>query len=81
MTTPSLKYARDPALVAFGSAVRRLRLERGIAQEQLAFLGSIERSYMSSIERGMQNVGLMTLVKLAEALETSVAEIMLEAKL
>lgn len=79
--TPSPKYALDPALVALGSAIKRIRKERGIAQEQLALLASVERSYMSSIERGMQNVGVMTVVKLSEALGVSVAQLAQEAKL
>lgn len=81
MPTPSPKYALDPALVSLGKAVRKVRLARGMAQEELALRGQIERSYMSSIERGMQNVGVMTLVRIAGVLEISVAELVAEAGL
>lgn len=81
MPTPSPKYALDPALVALGAAIRQLRKERGVAQEQLALLAGVERSYMSSIERGMQNVGVMTLVKVSQTLNVSVADIMKVAQL
>jgi transcriptional regulator with XRE-family HTH domain len=57
MPAPSPRYARDPVLVASGKAVRRIRLERQVLQEELACLSGIDRSYMSSIERGGQNLG------------------------
>ena len=81
MPTPSPKYALDPALVALGKAIRALRLERAIAQEELAHRSQIERSYMSSIERGMQNVGVMTLVRIAAAMEISVSQMLIKAEL
>ena len=81
MPTPSPKYAQDPALLALGAAIRLTRLEQGLAQEELAFRSQIERSYMSSIERGMQNVGVMTLVRLAKELEISLASLISKAEL
>ncbi len=61
-------FDKAPA-VAFGSVIRRLRLERGIAQEELASLAEVERSHMGKIERGthMPNLGLI--LKLAKALQ------------
>lgn len=81
MPTPSPKYALDPALVSLGQAIKALRLERGIAQEELAHRSQIERSYMSSIERGMQNVGVMALVRIAAAIGISVGELVTKAEL
>ena len=81
MPTPSPKYALDPALVSLGKAIKTLRLERGIAQEELAHRSQIERSYMSSIERGMQNVGVMALVRIAAAMEISVGQLVIRAEL
>jgi transcriptional regulator with XRE-family HTH domain len=81
MPTPSPKYAQDPALLALGAAIRSFRLDQGLAQEELAFRSQIERSYMSSIERGMQNVGVMTLVRIAKEMEISLASLMTRAQL
>jgi len=81
MPNPSPKYASDPVLVSLGVAIRRIRLARGLSQEDLALQSQIERSYMSSIERGMQNVGVMTLVRIGATLGVSVAELMSDAKL
>lgn len=81
MPAPSPRYARDPVLVAFGKAVRRTRHALGVSQEELAHLSGVDRSYMSSIERGGQNVGLMTISRIARALGVPVAELMMEARL
>lgn len=81
MPTPSPKYALDPALLSLGVAVRDARKALQMSQEQLALLSQVERSYMSSIERGMQNVGLMTLVRISACLGLTVAELMSRAKL
>lgn len=59
--------------LAFGAAVRATRMERGIAQESLAHLASIERSHMGKIERGEHMPTLAIIFKIAAALECSTA--------
>ena len=81
MPSPSPKHARDPALVALGGAIRSSRKARGISQEELAYQCQIDRSYMSSIERGEQNPGVMTIVHVAKAIGISVAQLAAEADL
>lgn len=81
MPRPSPRHAQDPVLVAFGQAVRRARAEFGISQEELAHRAGIDRSYMSSIERGGQNVGLISAARIAKAMETSLSDLVLMAKL
>jgi len=81
MPVASPRYARDPVLIAFGSAVRRARSERGLSQEELSHRAGIDRSYMSSIERGGQNVGLMSVKRIARALDMAAAELFLDARL
>jgi ribosome-binding protein aMBF1 (putative translation factor) len=81
MPAPSPRYARNPVLTALGKAVRSARLERGISQEELAHLASIDRSYMSSIERGEQNVAIINISRIASALGIAVAELFLDARL
>ncbi|MFM9928151.1 helix-turn-helix transcriptional regulator [Variovorax sp. H27-G14] len=81
MPAPSPKYARDPALVALGNAVRQLRKARGISQEELAHRSQVDRSYMSSVERGVQNPGIMLVVAIAKGIGVSVAELASQADL
>lgn len=75
MPMPSPKHALDPALVALGSAIRSSRQVVGISQEELARRSKVDRSYMGSIERGMQNLSVMTLVQIAAAIGISAAEL------
>jgi len=81
MPVASSRHAYDPVLIAIGQAIRRARLERGISQEELAHRTSIDRSYMSSIERGGQNPGVVSIVRIAHSLEMTVTELMAEAQL
>ncbi len=55
--------------VAVASVIRKLRHERGIAQERLALESTIDRGYMSAIERGQHSPSLETLWKLLYVLE------------
>jgi transcriptional regulator with XRE-family HTH domain len=54
-----------------GRNVRRLRQERGLSQEQLAFEAGLDRTYVSGIERGVRNPTVMILEKLAKALKVT----------
>lgn len=65
------------ALVAhFGLAVRQLREQRGWSQEQLAALSDLNRSYVGEIERGQVIVSIVTVHKLALALQMDEAALM-----
>lgn len=74
-------HAKEPALVAFGAAVRAVRVGKGISQEGLANITCIDRSYLGAIERGEQNAGLLHAIRIAAALEIPLAEIIGMAKL
>lgn len=73
--------SKEPALVAFGAAVRVARTVRGVSQEELAHRSGIDRSYLGAIERGEQNSGLLHLVRIAAALKTTVSDLMTKAEL
>ena len=79
---PNLSGRRqDRALVALGSAIRAVRLSKGISQEMLALMAEIDRSYVGRVERGDNNAAVLTLVRLASALDTTVAKLMQRAGL
>jgi transcriptional regulator with XRE-family HTH domain len=60
------------ALVAWN--VRRIRVDRGIPQEQLAYDAGIDRSYMSGLERQAENPTIDLLDRLAETLGVQLSE-------
>ncbi|HEY4303425.1 MAG TPA: helix-turn-helix transcriptional regulator [Gemmatimonadaceae bacterium] len=63
---------------AFGEAVRRLRAKTEFSQEAFASHAGISRTYMSEIERGVTNVSLDTISRVAEGLGISLAELFKE---
>ena len=52
--------------------VRRLRVERGLAQEALAVDAGIDRTYISRMERGMENPTVAVLERMAQALDVEI---------
>ena len=79
---PNLSGKRQhKVLVALGRAVREVRLSKGISQEKLALLSEVDRSYVGRVERGDNNVAVLTLIKLADALDLSLAKLMQRAGL
>ena len=59
----------------FGFKIKTLRLEKSYSQEELAFKASIDRTYISDIEKGDRNVSILIVEKLAIALEIQVFEL------
>lgn len=53
---------------AFGDALRELRAERGMSQEAVALEAGLNRGYYSGVERGVRNVALANITKIAGAL-------------
>lgn len=53
----------------FSQVLRQLRDERGWSQEQLAERADLNRSYLGEVERGHAIPSLITIAKLATALE------------
>jgi len=55
----------------FGRAIRRIREEQAINQEEAAERCGLHRTYYSGVERGVRNVSLVNLEKIAKGLKTS----------
>lgn len=54
----------------FGSIVRELRRQKNISQEKLAEIGDLDRSYISEVENGYKTPTIITVTKIAGALDT-----------
>jgi len=52
----------------FGLNMRRIRLAAGLSQEAVAEGMGVDRAHVSSMERGQQNVTILTLWQAAQAL-------------
>jgi transcriptional regulator with XRE-family HTH domain len=60
-------------LKQFGDRVRELRQERQLSQEQFAAECGFDRTYISGIERGLRNVSLVNLDRLARCCGTNLS--------
>ncbi len=63
---------------AFGEAVRKFRREKNLSQEALADLAGIHRTYIGDVERGVRNLSLVNIVRIANALEIPVSKLVIE---
>jgi transcriptional regulator with XRE-family HTH domain len=55
--------------------MRELRKERHMSQEALALEAELNRSYFSGVERGVRNISLTNIAKLADALDLEVSDV------
>ncbi|MGN6309246.1 MAG: helix-turn-helix domain-containing protein [Xanthobacteraceae bacterium] len=54
-----------------GQNVKRIRLEKGLTQEQFSDISGFSQQYLSGLERGGRNPTVVTLYELAKALGVS----------
>jgi transcriptional regulator with XRE-family HTH domain len=76
MAKPSPRHARSEVLVNIGKAVRIARKVRAMSQEQLALNAVIDRSYLGGVERGEHNLTVITLYRIADALDVAPAALL-----
>ena len=65
---PKKKVAseRHPLSVAFGEYLKEVRIESNKSQQELAFDASIDRTYVSLLERGLASPTLLLLMALSK---------------
>lgn len=59
----------------FGKRMREIRMKRGLAQQAVAERAGIAQTHVSDIELGFKLPNLLTVVRLAIALQCKVAEL------
>ena len=67
-------------LIRYGQAVRKIRLERGLSQEELADRCGLHRTYISDIELGKRNLSLENIERIAISLDKSLWEFFKEVE-
>lgn len=71
---PSVHHHAARALLA--ENVVRLRAERGMSQEALAFEAGLHRTFVAHVERQARNISLDNIERLAIALNVPVGELL-----
>ena len=74
-------HRQDPQLIALGKAIRKIRQASKISQEKLALTAELDRSYVGRVERGDNNVAVLTLSRIADALGVTISQLLIEAGL
>lgn len=62
----------------FGANTRRFRLDLRLSQEAVAERMGVDRAFISSMERRLQNVTLLTIWQVSQALEVRPAQLLEE---
>ena len=62
--------------IKFGQKIKKVRMAKEMSQGKLAKKLGVDSSYISKIERGIQNISLKGVEKIAKALAVSVGELM-----
>nr|AWM06078.1 helix-turn-helix domain-containing protein [Bradyrhizobium symbiodeficiens] len=62
--------------VIVGRNVRRLRQQRLMTQEKLAFESDLDLTYIGGIERGRRNPSLLAMARIADALSVPLVKLL-----
>jgi transcriptional regulator with XRE-family HTH domain len=60
----------------FGVRLKELRLAQHLSQEELADAAGLDRTYVSSCERGKRNISLENICRIAQALHVKPGELL-----
>ncbi len=67
-------------LIRYGQAVRKIRFEQGISQEELADRCGLHRTYISDVELGKRNLSLENIERIAISLNKTLSEFFKEVE-
>ena len=59
-----------------GRNIKKVRQDRGLSQEGLAFECGLHRTYISGVERGVRNPTVLVLEQIAKALRIPTARLL-----
>lgn len=71
---------QEHILIRYGQAVRKVRLEQSISQEELADRCGLHRTYISDIELGKRNLSLENIERIAISLNKTLSEFFKEVE-
>lgn len=71
---------KEHILIHYGQAVRKVRLEQGISQEELADRCGLHRTYISDVELGKRNISLENIERIAISLNRTLSDFFKEVE-
>lgn len=71
---------KEHILIRYGQAVRKVRLEQGISQEELADRCGLHRTYISDVELGKRNISLENIERIVISLNRTLSDFFKEVE-
>ena len=68
---PKAKSPRSREAEAFGKVLHRVRIAKGLSQEELGFRSETNRTYISDMERGIKEPCMTMIFRISQALNTA----------
>ena len=65
----------EKEVIKFGQKLREIRLKKKLSQGDIARALGVHRSYISGLERGVRNPSLLTIQKVAKAININAKEL------
>jgi transcriptional regulator with XRE-family HTH domain len=65
-----------PATKKFAKTLKKMRLDHGLSQEQLAFKAKVSRNFIGMLERGERNITIAKLYDIAKAIGVDSTELL-----
>ena len=62
--------------IRVGLKIKELKIKKGFTQEKLSELTGIDRTYISDVERGLRNIAIVNLEKIANAFEIQIKDLL-----
>ena len=71
-----MKIKPNDLKLTLSENIKKYRKKKGLSQEKLALLASIDRSYMSEVERCLANPSIDAILRISNALEVYPAQLL-----
>lgn len=65
-------------IITFGKVLQKMRLKKGLSQEDLALDCDLDRTFISMLERGLRQPSLTTIIKTAKTLQIKPSRLLAE---
>ena len=76
MGLPLAKLTLEEQLIEMGTNIKRIRSLKRLTQQELADQSDMDRTYISMVEHGKQNLTMGALLRISEALDVPLSEIL-----
>lgn len=70
-----IKHNEKEYLILLGKKIREIRLQKKITQTEIAYRCGFDKSNYNTIESGKRNPTILSLIKIANALEVSLTDL------